>query len=79
MARKESQGPRKNKKSSKRLGVLTADVNWQDSGYKEPCLISTDECILTPPAVNRRFINEINNIFYSFLWNKKGDNINYSR
>ena len=51
MARKESQGHRKNKKSSKRLGVLTADVNWQDSGYKEPCLISTDECILTPLAV----------------------------
>ena len=78
MARKESQGPRKNKKSSKRLGVLTADVNWQDSD-KEPCVISAGEYILTPLAANRRFINEINNIFYSFLWNNKGDKINYSR
>ena len=72
MARKESQGPRENKKSSKRLGVLTADVNWQDPGYKEPCLISTDECILTPLAVNRRFNNEINNIFLQFSLEQKG-------
>ena len=31
--------------------------------------------ILTPMATNQRFIGEINNIFYSFLWNNKGDKI----
>ena len=31
--------------------------------------------ILTPLATNQKFINEINDIFYSFLWNNKGDTI----
>ena len=31
--------------------------------------------ISTPMATNQRFIGEINNIFYSFLWNNKGDKI----
>ena len=31
--------------------------------------------ILTPLARNQNFINEINDIFYSFLWNNKGDKI----
>ena len=31
--------------------------------------------ILTPLATNQSFINEINKIFYRFLWNNKGDKI----
>ena len=31
-----------NKKSSKLLEVPTANVNWQDSGFKEPCVVLTD-------------------------------------
>ena len=31
--------------------------------------------ILTPLATNQSFINEINDIFYRFLWNNKGDKI----
>ena len=72
MARKESQGPRKNKKSSKRLGVLTADVNWQDSGYKEPCLISTDECILTPLAGKQEVYQRDKQHFLQFSLEQKG-------
>ena len=30
---------------------------------------------LTPLATNQKFVNEINDIFYSFLWNNKGDTI----
>ena len=35
--------------------------------------------ILTPLATNQNFINEINDIFYSFLWNNKGDNFNITK
>ena len=31
--------------------------------------------ILAPLATNQRAFSEINNIFYSFLWNDKGDKI----
>ena len=31
--------------------------------------------ILTPLATNQNFINEINDIFYSFVWNNKGDKV----
>ena len=31
--------------------------------------------ILTPLVTNQNFISEINNIFYSFLWNNKSDKI----
>ena len=31
--------------------------------------------ILTPLATNQKFINEINDICYCFLWNNKGDKI----
>ena len=57
------------------MEVPTANVNWQDSGFKEPCVVSTPTYILTPLATNRRFIGEINNIFYSFLWKNKSDKI----
>ena len=35
--------------------------------------------ILTPLATNQNFINEINDIFYSFLWSNKGDNFNITK
>ena len=31
--------------------------------------------ILAPLATNHKIIKEINDIFYSFLWNNKGDKI----
>ena len=31
--------------------------------------------ILTPLATNQNFINEINDTFYSFVWNNKGDKV----
>lgn len=71
----------KKNKLEKVRNLLSGWEYWQltligkDSGYKEPCIISTDEFILTPLATNRRFISQINNIFYSFLWNNKGDKI----
>ena len=36
-------------------------------------LLSQLTYILTPLATNQNFINEINDIFYRFLWNNKGD------
>jgi len=34
--------------------------------------------ILAPLATNHKIIKEINDIFYSFLWNNKGDKIKRS-
>ena len=47
-----------------------ANINWQGSGFKEPCIISTDVYFNTSgnkPAVYRR---DKPHFFNSFLWNK---------